>query len=710
MSPTPTNPTPGQPGGDNRDLDAIKKIIANSERPNSEQVGKVIKDVAGEVKKAMTDMANTIKESDIANNLLALHNALEEGSNATAKEIQFLRDIAVQHEQLAAAKWKATMAKYSSTLGKRFGEGSGTSFLSQESPTVDNLRLAKGLARNKRAGDIVQSGGFEELVGSPITKDIGSQMMARGMEGELFKASDAMIKLNAETKKGSVEREAGLKNYRNEFAAVINQAKELNKNQLQGSAIADRESSRIKKTARAGTSSLRDVLPEGLARMMDSSPLFGKLRDKEEAAASGGKAMGIGSQIASMGLEKMAGAIGQLAGLAGSVSIVFAALSRLIGMMDEARKVQGAAIPALAAGAGKMGIGYEQFALDVMTSNRDIEVSLGQTNDFMPLVTEAFSAMGKVGAGAGEGGASSMKALARSLLQVGVAGKSVGMEFGQSMAIALGFQKSLGLAGGDVSNYFKHYITMSKIASMSMDEFTQSIGNAMDYTKQFGESATKGIIDEMAMRVDGMSRAATSLTHGAFKDLLGMNLTRQAGLAMAAGGGVSGLARLQKSGGGSGETPLGVLSESAGKMMDKVAQGLQGKGEATIRLGMASAAGDLISPAIAKALFYEQGDLSKSALYKAVTGKSGKTAEEQKELIRKAELQYDPQVAGADAMTKASGTLERIEAILQNLVKAGVRSGMSWFFGNSADEILRDPKAKAEAIGKLKGPNLGASF
>ena len=712
MSPTPINP--GQQGpidpNDSERLREAARFLSDRMRKSTEQISKHVKDVAGSVEKAFDGIAKDIKESDIANNLLALHQEMAKGADASSKLLERLTEQARIHQQLASQKYQSTLAHYPA-LRKEF---SRASYLPQEAPAVNPARLASNLARAQRAGEIAQGGDITELLGGPkeaVTRGIGGPLMERGMEGELFKASDAMQRLYAEQKAGTLqagEYENRIEEIKRKYASVLTIVREINRDKSNGIAIAEREADRIRKTAHTGTTQLRSILPEGMARGLDKSKLFNQLANSEAQAAAGGKAMGAGGQLASMGMEKMAESIAKISTMAGSVSVAFTIITKIIDAIDSLRKVQGAAIPALSAGMATGSKDASKFATDVVTSNSDIYSSLRGTSEFMPLVTQAFATMSTIGYSAMRDTDMGNKQLARGLMQVGIAGKAMGMEFGQSMGLSAKLTKALGTSEASVGSYFKQYIYLSKIAGQSMDDFGETLGDVMMRSRQLGETGALDFITEMAVRVHGLDAATKISVQGVFKSLMDLDLTRQAGMAVSTKG-IGGFAKLQQSMMGAQGAPsmIGFMTNTMGALMKQVSGGLKKGMDPAERSFIMSSAYAQISgdPVIAKALFSKGPEMEKSTLYKAVTNQIQMGPKEFEELMKKEREKFDPQERGAAQMTKSVNTLEKIYALLENTFRQLIFSGVGKMMHMSGDFLATEPGGNMDENLLMKTPN-----
>ena len=657
---------PGQPGPGDQVADAkLKSVISdalNRTQKTTDFLSDKVANSAHAVEDMMMQLAREFDYTKIYETLKSLKAAMADTSAKGMQDLKRLTEQAKQADAFAHTTFQRVVEE-----NEDLAFAKTKSFLPADT-VLSKKKISSHIAQVSRLQDIVQGGDFTELFGKAAGPSAGRNLMARGLEGEVFKASQAMQLLVAETKRFNLsapEVELRLKGIRDTFSKTISVA-------LYGPVVGAREDARIVAQRHTGANQLRAAMPGFLARGMDKIPGMSGILASEESKAPQGYFAG----VASAGLEKLVGTFG---GVAGAVSITVAAIAKFIAILDEQRKMQGEAIPALTAGASTMSSAYVNFADAVMSDNKDIYSSLAYTKEFMPLVSQAFKTMSSIGYTSGRDTMAGNLALARSLMEVGIAGKGMGMEFGESMGLAATFTKALNLNDAQVGNYFNRYIALTKIAKQSMGDFGASIGDAMGYARQFGTSGADSIIDEMATRVHDLTDEATRLNaQGAFKSLLGMDLGRQAGLAMAMGG-HSGLVRLETSGG----NPLGVLTDSIGYLMKKISGGLAGKDEATRRLGIASGAGSLLeNPAIAKALYNVQGPIEQSDLFRAITNQTGLSAKQNQALIDKAEAQFDPAQRGADSMNKATTTLDKILDILDNTLGKAARKMTNFGWAN----------------------------
>lgn len=700
MSPEPINPTP--PGG-NEDLLANIRARRQAMRDAN---ARIRPPDANDYTKHLEKIVKDLEELDGV-----VEGRLQKDSEQIKKITQRL---SIQR-QLSPSVWAAAASSRRELFEKYEDISFAPSQITRSTPgyRASYLERVKGLGIEARSPE------FQSLLGESISpsasQNIGGELMSRGLEGEVSKISKDFIEMNAQRTAGLLTESAyarKVEDLKNKYAVTLNVVRELNKNKAEGVQLADKETERIKAGASAGYANLRRILPAAGARTLDAavqSPsfqkIFGNVEAEEKAAGAGRKDMAPMASAASQGMDKIASSLQQILSISKMASIAMIAVGKFIEALDEARKVQGAAIPALAAGAGNMGIGYQKFAMDVLNSNDAIFDSLKYTDQFVPLVTASFSAMATIGNTSNRHLESGNRNLARSLMEVGLAGKGMGMEFGQSMGMAAQFTKALNLGEHQVGKYFKEYIALSKIARLSMDDFGKSIGDVMEYSKMFGEEGAKRIVADMAVMTKNLGPAQQQVAMGALRSMANMDLTRQVGMVMAANNGSSAsIMKLQRAmaGGANGPGVLGVMTESVGAMMQQVSAGLKGDDVGRRLLGMASAAEQLMGPGMGKALFAQGENFEQSELYRVMMGQSDKTPKEIQKLIDDMQKQFDPQRMGAEAMTKNTDTLTKIFNLLENTFRGMARSVLGSKLGLNIMDFASDMGETGESNALLK--------
>ena len=188
---------PSQPGPNDNLLQSLNDL-ANATRTGTEGISDNVSSMARAVKSIMDETAKNLTDAEIVGNLQELQAELAKGAKARANVIERCTQQAAIAKNLASQSYQ-NILDFFPDLKKTF---ESKSFLPQQA-SLSRERIAGHLEQVSRVQSMVQGEDFTGLLGGHgVTKNIGASLMARDMEGEVFKASQAMQKLAAEEAKG----------------------------------------------------------------------------------------------------------------------------------------------------------------------------------------------------------------------------------------------------------------------------------------------------------------------------------------------------------------------------------------------------------------------------------------------------------------------------------------------------------------------------
>ena len=587
-----------------------------------------------------------------------------------------------EHKENIAKGLRSQIAEY-----KHFGirpqrkavAATGRSYAASDKAEFDTKGMSVFLERAERAQGFLGKSSANSFFGADLTKMAG-EMAAGDQDSELAKIENKLRKIAVLKEKGFLvgkQDEKMLVALQRAHAPFIKGLKERAGLDATHERVAIREKSRLEAQALSGTTKLRNQLGAGGAKALDW--MLGNKAGKAIMAAEDNaakKPMGYMAGMASMGMSKLAssGIAAMLNPITATVAAMAAAFRMIIGAVDDLRRVQGQAVPAMAAGGGKLVYKNEQLArslMDATGANHDLYMSLSGTNQFVPLVSASLATMGTLGSRSLRDTKEHAFATAKSFMEVGVMGQAMGLPMEKSMQMAAGFSRVFNKSGKDISKTFKEYIALSQIAGQSIDEFGGSIGDLTEYAKSFGAAGAQNILSSMGAITmnQQMTQMQKELAQGAGRSLLTSGLPYQAGLSLAARGqgGLMGLARAGN--------PMDYMTENVGALVKSAMAGMAGADEGTKRLSLASIVGQLTRmPGLDMALFKGEKDIEKQELFKAVTGQLNMTQEAVNAMVLKEASKYDAQAMGVYAATQQVGTLERIANMIENFINQYVRS------------------------------------
>lgn len=448
---------------------------------------------------------------------------------------------------------------------------------------------------------------------------------------------------------------------------------------------------------RAAKVSQKAATPTSAASMVESGGMYGlagwaarlipgltKLGAAQREAAAGNAALSTGQLAASIGIDAMAGALGGVAKMLPiieSFSSIGNAFKMLLDIFDEGRKTGGRSLQALSMRSGEA---WNNVAAQSFGAAEEIRQSSGLSMQSISIMGNAFYSTLVPAAQSAMMTFNSfdedVNKFAGRLINVGTAASRMGIDVNTSMKMAVEGVNAFGVSGDDMQDVFESSIRNARAARLTIDQFRDSIGSAVEIGKRFGDQS--GMYGEMGRQIGGIKGISAVQKQLLAETISGMTMNPMKLLAFHASAvgdekAATGLIKAVNEGG---EGKGGIMSYSAMGIHEVLSrEGILDKlkyGTNMERVQAAQAAAKLTGKeALGTAL------LNKNLVdvFEQV-GASGMNKERSKLIEDALAENGDVAAKGAKAMASQMSSLEIIAGAATALVKMVGFMSMSWLF------------------------------
>lgn len=436
------------------------------------------------------------------------------------------------------------------------------------------------------------------------------------------------------------------------------------------------------------------------------------LADAEKEAGEHGVQMSFGQQLASTGIEKLAGTFGPLLSnltlASGAFGIAAVAIQALIGGIDQTNKTAAPGLASLSQAGISVGAGLGEISKSAAAMNLAVidafnmkgispiipDTITSGVDPMIEMLPVAQNALRGVAYGAGAT-TKSIASMQEGMTEVAAAGVLNNMTMEESTAMGVRMQRAFNLSskdGKDVSSTFQRMAKSAGAAGLTVNELVGSMMDMGEAGKSYGDQSA--MYEKMAAAMVGMGLAANTakmqMMAGVATKFMGMSLGQQIGITMAAnkglsiGGAVSAYQRITT--GPNGEPKKGggitdLFFENMKGIMKNFGLGKQMAGGREGLFNAAETLGGIFQSEELKKSILNSKDV-RDALMGTGAGNPKANQEALKKLEEAMKVESNPIAAGAQMLGLNKGVIEKfqlsLELIARHLGTIAASKIMTW--------------------------------